>query len=424
MGSCPYLGCMSTFHALSLIACTLPVLVAGQSCTYDYVTRQFDVRVESDVFYGTAVRYDGGVDSLRMNIFKPVGDDVLARPVIVAIHGGAFIGGHRNEMNTICSWYAERGYVAVTVSYRLGFHPPALLPNPYAYDQAEVIRAAYRAQQDVKGAIRYLRGRSGTDSSDVANISVMGVSAGGITALHVAYATDEAEKPVSCEATGAVNQFLAQYPRPDLGPVNGDLHVGVDATVNACVSYFGGILDTAMIGSADDPALFTYHQTGDPVVGCGHQQGLWGMPLGIGGNYPWLFGSCAMDPYVGSLGFSDMRYEFHPYTGNAHDIHDLPLVDGWAAEFLARQFCSPITGLAIAGSAPEPLVFPNPASDRINVTVPAPALSQLILHALDGRIVARATGGSMAVEQLDAGHYLLDIRTEAGHWTRPVVISR
>lgn len=415
---------MSTLGTLPFILGLLPVAGAAQSCAYDYVARQFDVQVESDVFYGTALRYDGGVDSLRMNIFKPVGDDVTARPVLVAVHGGSFVGGHRNEMNTICSWYAQRGYVAVTVSYRLGFHPPALLPNPYAYDQAEVIRAAYRAQQDVKGAIRFLRDRSEVDSSDVLNVSVMGVSAGGITALHVAYATDEEEKPASCGATSAVNQFLTQYPRPDLGPVNGTLHPGPDASVNACVAYFGGILDTAMIGSADDPALFTYHQIDDPVVGCGHRQGLWGMPLGLGGNYPWLFGSCAMDPYVQSLGFTPMRYEFHPYAGNAHDIHDLPLVDGWAAEFLARQFCSPSTALPSEASTAAPLLFPNPAWERINVTLDGAAILHLTLRAMDGRIVAQSSSSSIAVGQLAVGHYLLEIGHGAGGWTRPVVISR
>ncbi|MCB0766425.1 MAG: carboxylesterase family protein [Flavobacteriales bacterium] len=415
---------MSLQRALLFLACILPVVAAAQSCDHDYVTRQFDVQVENDVFYGTATRFDGGTDSLRMNIYKPIGDDVQARPVLVAIHGGAFTGGHRNDMNTMCSWYAERGYVAVTVSYRLGFYTPALLPSPYAYDQAEVIRAAYRAQQDVKGAIRFLRGRSELDSSDVTNYSVMGVSAGGITALHVAYATEELEKPASCGAASAVNQFLSQYPRPDLGPVNGELHLGEDATVNACVSYFGGILDTMMIGSADDPALFTYHQTGDPIVGCGHQQGLWGMPFGIGGNYPWLFGSCAMHPYVQSLGFSDMRYEYHPHTGNAHDIHDLPLVDGWAAAFLARQFCSPITGLDHEAAALEPLVFPNPATERINVTLEEQTTLQLQLLAMDGRMVARGSGTTISVGHLAAGPYLLEVRSEAGQWTRSVVISR
>ncbi|MCC6542109.1 MAG: alpha/beta hydrolase fold domain-containing protein [Flavobacteriales bacterium] len=414
---------MDPLRTLASLCCAIPLLAVGQDCPFDYVTRQFDVRVDTGVYYGTATRYDGGTDSLKMNIYKPVGDGIAARPLLVAIHGGAFLGGHRDDMNEICSWYAERGYVAVTVSYRLGFYPPAALPSPFAYDQADVVRAAYRAQQDVKGAIRYLRGRAAADSSDTDNISVMGVSAGAITALHVAYATEESDKPASCGAIGPVVHGQDQYPRPDLGPMSGELHPGASSAVNACVSYFGAVLDTAVIADASEPALFTYHQTQDPIVGCGYQQALWGMPFGVSGNYPWLFGSCAMDPHMQALGFTSDRYEFHPYEGNAHDIHDLPLVDGWTAVFLARQFCPSEAGLIDGRTAPAPVIYPNPADDRLLVSAEG-GLPFLSLYTSDGRLAARTKGNGMAVGHLAPGHYLLEVRTDQGCWRRSVTLSR
>lgn len=394
----------------------------AQSCTYDYTTRQFDVSIENDILYGVAERFDGGTDSLRLNLFKPLGDGVTQRPLFVAVHGGAFIGGNRNEMNEICRWYAERGYVAATISYRLGFYAPPILSTPYAYDQAEVIRAAYRAQQDVKGAIRFLRSRSEQDSTDVENVSICGVSAGAITAMHVAYATADMEKPTACNASAPVNHILVQYPRPDLGPIDGTLNPGATAMVNACVAYFGGILDTAMIDAPTDAALFTYHQTGDPVVGCGYQQALWGLPLGLGANYPWLFGSCALDPYIQQLGYTSDRYEFHPHTGNAHDIHDLPLVDGWAADFLARQFCDQGTGV-LPLCAADFHVYPIPAREHLMVNVPGGGAVQLSLMDPAGRLIRTSKANRMEVADLAEGMYFLRVEGPSSTAIRQVLVA-
>lgn len=404
----------------------LSLTISAQDCsTNTYVDPLFAVEVEHDVLYGTAERFDGGTAELRMDIHRPIGDGGNERPLLVAIHGGAFMSGDRSDMSEVCNWYAARGYVAATVSYRLGFRPPEALPNPYAYDEAEVLRASYRAQQDVKGAIRFLRARHALDNSSTENVFVYGVSAGGITGMHVAYATNEAERPVASGAIGPVEYLAQQFPRPDLGPVEGSLNLGeYDATVKACVSYFGALLDTALIGSIDDPALFTYHQTGDPIVGCGHQQALWGAPLGIGTNYPWLFGSCAIDPRMQHLGFTADRYEFHPYEGTAHDIHDIPLVDGWAAAFLARQFCGPTAAVAGTSLPTQLNIFPNPANDRITVSGALEQPLFLRLMDLHGRPVRSVLGARMALAGVAEGIYLLEVESHGTRRVERVVIAR
>lgn len=404
----------------------LRTTVHAQDCgAVDYITPRFAVEVENDVFYGTAIRFNGEVDSLHMNIHRPVGDGMGERPLLIAIHGGAFMSGDREDMDELCGWYAARGYVAATVSYRLGLHPPALLPNPYAYDEAEPVRAAYRAQQDVSGAIRFLRARHETDRSSLENVFLYGVSAGGIAAMHVAYATEESDKPVACAALDVVDHGITQYPRPDLGSVTGLLNLnGHDAKVKACVSHLGALLDTMLIGSPAEPALFTYHQTDDPVVGCGHERGLWGAPLGIGANYPMLFGSCVIDPRMHSLGFGEDRYEFHQHTGSEHGIHDIPLVDGQAAAFLARQFCSP--GMATNEHDPNPdiLIYPSPASDHITVRHPNGGTPHLRLMGMDGRFICRTAGGTMEVSDLATGTYLLRVDVQGHGSVHRITITR
>lgn len=409
---------------LLLIGCSMyGATTHAQDCTtIDYTTPQFSVRVELDVLYGTATRFDGGTDSLRMDVYKPVGDDVATRPLLVALHGGAFVGGGRDDMDELCQWYAARGYVAATVSYRLGFTPPDGMPVPYTYDDAEVIRAAYRASQDVKGAIRFLRLRHALDSTSTENVFVYGVSAGGITALEVTYLADATEKPAWCGALAPTGTTIA-VARPDLGTIDGDLNTGADHSVKACVSLLGAMLDTTMVDAASNPALFMYHQTGDPVVGCGYQQGLWGAPLGLGANYPWLYGSCAIDPRMAHLGFSAARYEFHQYQGSEHDIHDIPLVDSLAAIFLARQFCPIGTGALTEVDDTDMQVYPQPATDNLFVRFPSARAPRLSLFAMDGRMLRNTVGASMEVRSLPAGTYVLLIDDGGGKATRLVQVA-
>jgi acetyl esterase/lipase len=83
-------------------------------------------------------------------------------PAVVCIHGGGFRAGTRESLDGLCVMLAERGYVAVTVSYRLApKHPfPA-------------------AVQDVKAAVRWLRANAGRYRVDPARIGALGYSAGG-----------------------------------------------------------------------------------------------------------------------------------------------------------------------------------------------------------------------------------------------------
>jgi len=404
---------MVRIHLIALGGLLFADTVASQDCsTIDYVTPQFAVRMEPGVLYGTAVRFDGGTDSLRMDIYKPVGDNVVARPLLIAIHGGAFVGGGRDDMDELCSWYAARGYVAATASYRLGFHPPADLSVPYTYDEAEVVRAAYRATQDVRGAMRFLLIRQAQDSTSAENTFLYGVSAGAITALQAAYLTDGSEKPALCGALAPVNT----YARPDLGSLMGDLNPGPAPLVKGCVSHLGAMLDTAHINSTADPALFMYHQTGDPIVGCGYQQGLWGAPLGLWANYPMLFGSCVIAPRMQHLGFDMARYEFHEYSGDEHDIHDIPLVDSLAAVFLARQFCSAPTAMQRPVEAPALEVYPVPATEMVHVRRLGTSDLDLTLMGLDGREVRQGHGNSLDVRGLIPGTYVL-VANDGGHRT-------
>lgn len=403
---------------LSLLAILATGALSAQDCTISFTEPLFEVQVESGVWYGNAARFNGGTDSLRLNLYKPVGDGQTERPLVVLIHGGGFHEGNRNDFNAMAQGLAANGWAAATISYRLGFYGAWLLGPPYSYDPHELRRAVYRGMQDAKGAIRFLKGRHEQDSTSTSAVFVLGASAGAIAALHAAYLDKPDEKPASCGAIGDVQHVLNFYPRPDLGPVDGTLNQnGHDASVLGVINLFGALMDTSYVESVDDPALFSYHQSNDPIVGCHLQQPYWGIDLGIPQGYPWLYGSCVIDPRMQHLGFAPERYRFLLHTGNEHAVHDADAVAAEAVQWMRDLFCGLTTGVS-----PTPLaqasVAPNPARDRVTVRFGQATRTVYSLMDGQGRLLRTGMADRDALELdlrgLRPGLYLIRLSRETG----------
>lgn len=331
---------MSRLPSLFFATIALATCANAQDCGTDFVSKRFKITVERNVEYTKAINYRGTMDTLRMNIWKPVNDGLTERPVIIFAHGGGFMGGHRNTLDSLCRGWAERGYVAATISYRLGFFAPWPKRMPYTYDRAEVVRAACRATMDMRTAIRFLKARATKDRSSTEDFFVGGFSAGAITALHAAFMDDPSEIPVESGEMGMVYERLTSFTRPDLHIRESESKPGIgDASVKACLSFFGALLDTKYIDDTDGPSLFTYHQIGDPVVGCGEQPALWGLRLEMSTNYPILHGACEIDERADVLGLSPEHYQAYIHQGPDHAVHDGAKIDSLAAVFLAQQIC-------------------------------------------------------------------------------------
>lgn len=384
-------------------------VVSGQNCSEDYTDFQYGYTAEYDVFYGNALRFDGGSDSLRMNIFKPLGDTNTQRPLLVFVHGGGFYGGNRNQFDALCQWYAQRGYVTATISYRLGFNK-LLFDYPFTFDFHEIIRAIYRGMQDTRGAIRFLKSRAEQDSTDVNRIALVGGSAGGFIALAATYIDLPSEKPSSA---GNISPFVFE-PRPDLGPIEGTLNLnGHNTNVRAVVNIFGGMIDTNHVNSPNDPALFSYHQTQDPVVACGYNRPYWALPL-VPDNYPNVYGSCVMNERFENLGFAPENWQSNIHIGDQHDVHDIVLVDSLIADFLNYQLCDLATSLSEISTPIDFSIFPNPASDRIEISA-SEEINTLVIYNLIGQPVAKKSGLSkfytLDVANLPRGVYLIEIQS-------------
>jgi acetyl esterase len=123
-----------------------------------------NVTVTKDVAYGTA---DG--TALTLDICSPVEEGAgsqVSRPAILAIHGGSWREGNKNDPNWqgVCKWLAGAGFVTFAVNYRLA--PQHVFPA-----QIDDIRTAVRWMRAADQVARY--------GIDPARIGAFGGSAGG-----------------------------------------------------------------------------------------------------------------------------------------------------------------------------------------------------------------------------------------------------
>jgi acetyl esterase/lipase len=131
-------------------------------------------------------------------------------PAVVCIHGGGFRKGSRDSYRKLIVKLAERGYVAVSVTYRLA--PAHQFPA---------------AVHDVKAAVRWLRKNARRYKIQPERIGATGASAGGHLAQFLG-------------VTASVERF------------EGEQNRGVSARVQAVVNFYGPSDFTRSYGKSVD----------------------------------------------------------------------------------------------------------------------------------------------------------------------------
>ncbi|MFM7687237.1 MAG: alpha/beta hydrolase [Actinomycetota bacterium] len=135
----------------------------------------------------------GAPVELKVTVYTATGDTEKTRPLIVWIHGGAFMVGTRGEMAAEARAWARLGYVTATIDYRLDPGNQCLqvqfnlLPNPVDYQRERLRcqRVILAARDDAADAIAWLRTNAWRYRIDPTRIVVGGASAGAVTAVHV-----------------------------------------------------------------------------------------------------------------------------------------------------------------------------------------------------------------------------------------------
>ncbi|WP_423127007.1 alpha/beta hydrolase [Gaoshiqia sp. Z1-71] len=194
--------------------------------------------ITDSVEFETFTYIEKAGQQLRLDVYLPAFDAEQERPVLLYVHGGGFSGGTRDNegIKTFCSKVARRGYVAVSISYRLtrkdtetkfGCDCPA----------TEKLATFSAAVEDVQDATYFLIENRELFGIDPQQIILAGSSAGAEAILNAGY------EPPYCYGL-------------DSGPVS---YAGL-------VSMAGAIPDTAKI--YDDsaiPSMF-FHGTCDNLV--------------------------------------------------------------------------------------------------------------------------------------------------------------
>jgi poly(3-hydroxybutyrate) depolymerase len=261
-----------------------------------------NLTVTSDIIYGQNNTWSGANNQLKLDFYEPTGDTELARPLIIWVHGGSFIGGSKtdNDVKTWSESFAKKGYVCASIDYRLGFFP---------FDSANAVKAVVRAVQDLKGAIRYFYKDCQTSNLykvDTNHIFIGGSSAGAITALHVAYLNDPCE----------ISDYLNASTINTLGGLEGNSgNPGYSTKVHAVINGCGALARYSWLEAGDIP-LCSFHGTADGTVKYNRGVVNPGTPL------MYLDGSRMLHERACAIGVENQFYTFPgaphvPYLSNA-----------------------------------------------------------------------------------------------------------
>ncbi len=244
-----------------LFTLTILSLTAQNSeyCDGDrYVNKIFNDVTITTVQYGANVDVQGNLQNLFMDIYEPVGDIATARPTIVLGHGGSFVQGTRTDgdVEALCMGFAERGYVAASIDYRL-----YQLVFPNFPDSLTALDVVIKTVGDMKAAVRHLRKDAATENQfgvDSDRIFIGGASAGAIIALHAAY----------MDETDDIPDFLSEIIENN-GGFEGDTgdeeNQSYSSEAIGVFSLSGGIYRADWLDETDPP-LVSYHGTEDDLV--------------------------------------------------------------------------------------------------------------------------------------------------------------
>jgi len=380
----------------------------------------------SDIAYGQNNSWSGASTTLKMDLYEPTGDTSTARPLIIWVHGGSFIGGSKTDGDVVAfsQKFAKKGYVCASIDYRLGFFP---------FDSANAVKAVVRAVQDLRAAVRFFykdRQISNTYKIDTNMIFVGGSSAGAITSLHLAYLDQECE----------VLDYLNQTTITQLGGLEGTSgNPGYSSKVQGVLNGCGALARYSWLEAGDVPVA-SVHGTNDGTVK--YNRGIVnpGTPLmyldgsrmvheracavGVENQF-YTFPGAPHVPYAGSTAYMDTTVNFfrdflikqmgctdailQPENSPMESVYLYPInyCDGSAVD----EVC-PTSGISEI-KKPNFTLFPNPTNSILNIAPDHTENYHLSISDLMGRTVYQKVNisGSLTMDLsfLKTGNYLVQI---------------
>jgi len=410
---------------LTLCAAALLSTAAVAQCDGNrYFNQVFnDYTVTSNIQYGANLDLNGGNVNLLLDVYRPFGDTEVARPLVIMVHGGSFIGGSKigADVVSLAADLTKMGYVVASINYRLG------LPFSLDLEQA-AFQAVIRGYHDAKAAVRFFRKDVAENGNsyliDPDHIYMAGVSAGGFVALHCGYLDQASEIPA------VVDQSL-----PGLG---GGLegtsgNEGYSSAIAGVVNIAGALGDADWMQAGDIPVL-SFHGDEDGTVPYGTAMlQLFGLV-----DVTVVDGSASVHERADEVGVTNcfvphFGADHVPHVGNAMYYDTTRAI---TANFLGHLVC-PQEPLSceyreVTLNTPEQIaldfeVYPNPARAYVTLANLPQGVKRLQLFDLRGqRVIDRQTTAVTETLQLSdfaKGAYMLRIISGAVTETRRIIIA-
>ncbi len=158
------------------------------------------ITVVKDLYYASNITIISGspaMDSLNYDVYRPMGDTLAERPVVILAHTGSFLPSPLNGSATgskgdsaivdLSRKLAKRGFVVCVMEYRQGWKATSTIQDERT---GTLLNAAYRGIQDMRTLVRYLRDDYANGNQHGINpnkIIAGGMGTGGYISLGAAY---------------------------------------------------------------------------------------------------------------------------------------------------------------------------------------------------------------------------------------------
>ena len=229
----------------------------------------------TDIQYGANTDTSGNMVALMLDLYYPPGANTSQTyPLVVMIHGGAYVNGDKADMKGNSIILADSGFVVASINYRLGWRNGT---GTCDGDTASQRLAVYRGLQDGNAALRFLMANSAKYAINTDWVFIGGNSAGSSLSLNTSYITDDIAK------------IYFVPTRATLGPVNtGGNTLTNTFKIKGICNMWGALPDSTLITATSAVPTISFHGTADSVVpyDIGHDQSC--------SNFPMLYGSACI----------------------------------------------------------------------------------------------------------------------------------
>jgi hypothetical protein len=285
--------------------------------------------------------------------------------------------------------------------------------------QATAAQALLRAVHDMKAAVRFFRKDAATTNTYRINPDYIiggGSSAGGLTAVHLAYLDQNNEVPSYVDTTG-VNGLEGNSGNP-----------GYNSNIRAVVNLCGALADSSWLNTGDEP-IVSVHGTQDGVVPYNTATiSVFGIPI-----IP-VSGSRDIHARANNVGVTNVLKTFNgqdhvPYATNGTYMDSTYWV---VRDFLADVVCNGLSGTEEATKTVGKLnIYPNPATSDLNISIAGTSLKNTTVQLIDisGRLVYETkittdvTTHKVNTANLTAGLYIVKTAGAKGMQTQKLVIQ-